>query len=98
GKDGHPFPVPLETYDRAIEVLQTSLDASKLDGRDKSDGLRRLHQFVEGVEKRMEPVADLSALVSHEVAISRSLGGRTVLDDRRGRGRGRLPVQMNLFQ
>jgi uncharacterized protein len=98
GKDGHPFPVPLRTYDRAIEVLQTSLDASKIDGRDKSEGLRRLHQFVEGVEKRMEPAADLPALVRHEVAISSSLGGRTVLDDRRDRGRERRPAQMNLFQ
>jgi uncharacterized protein len=98
GKDGHPFPVPLKTYDRAIEVLQTSLDASKLDGRDKGEGLRRLHQFVEIVEKRLEPVADLPALVKHEVAISPSLGGRTVLDDRRERGSGGAPAQMDLFQ
>jgi uncharacterized protein len=98
GKDGHPFPVPLKTYDRAIEVLQTSLDASKLDGRDKSEGLRRLHQFVEIVEKRLEPVADLPALVKHEVAISPSLGGHTVLDDRRERGSGGAPAQMDLFQ
>jgi uncharacterized protein len=98
GKDGHPFPVPLKTYDRAIEVLQTSLDASKLDGRDKGEGLRRLHQFVEIVEKRLEPVADLPALVKHEVAISPSLGGHTVLDDRRERGSGGAPAQMDLFQ
>jgi len=29
GKDGHPFPVPLETYDESIAILRRSLDAAK---------------------------------------------------------------------
>jgi uncharacterized protein len=98
GKDGHPFPVPLKTYDQAIDVLQTSLDASKLDGREKLEGFRRLHQFVETVERRMQPAADLPALIAHEVAISPSLGGRTVADDRRKPKQGRGPAQMDLFK
>lgn len=98
GKDGHPFPVPLKTYDQAIDVLQTSLDASKLDGREKLEGFRRLHQFVETVERRMQPAADLPALIAHEVAISPSLGGRTVADDRRTPNQGRGPAQMDLFK
>ena len=97
GKDGHPFPVPLKTYDESINVLRTSLDHSKIGSRDKMEGFRRLHQFVETVEKRMNPTVDLAALVAHEVRISPSLEGRTVADDRRLRGRNSRPIQMNLF-
>src|SRR6185436_6453957 len=30
GKDGHPFPVPLKTYDESIAVLRRSLDAARV--------------------------------------------------------------------
>ncbi|MDP9114122.1 MAG: DUF763 domain-containing protein, partial [Acidobacteriota bacterium] len=97
GKDGHPFPVPLRTYDESIDVLRRSLDAAKMDGGDKLEGFRRLNQFVEGVETNLSPQADLSSLVAHELAISPALGGRSV---QRGRSK---PVghaqsrQMSLF-
>jgi hypothetical protein len=97
GKDGHPFPVPLKTYDESIHVLRTSLDHSKLEGHEKMEGFRRLHRFVETVEKRMDPTVDLAALLAHEVRISPSLEGRSVADDRRFRGRDSRPIQMNLF-
>ncbi len=35
GKDGHPFPVPLQTYDESIAVLRRSLDRARLDGPEK---------------------------------------------------------------
>src|SRR6266576_1232954 len=35
GKDRHPFPVPLKTYDESIDVLRKALDASKMDGGEK---------------------------------------------------------------
>src|SRR6202162_171203 len=34
GKDGHPFPVPLKTYDETISVLRRSLEAAKLGKRE----------------------------------------------------------------
>jgi hypothetical protein len=37
GKDRHPFPVPLKTYDESIGVLRRSLDAAKVDGGEKLD-------------------------------------------------------------
>jgi len=46
GKDGHPFPVPLKTYDASISVLRMALDAAKAGDHDKLDGMRRLDQFV----------------------------------------------------
>jgi hypothetical protein len=78
-------------------VLRTSLDHSKLEGHEKMEGFRRLHRFVETVEKRMDPTVDLAALLAHEVRISPSLEGRSVADDRRFRGRDSRPIQMNLF-
>ena len=51
GKDGHPFPVPLKTYDESIAVLRRSLDAAKVGDTDKMDGMKRLEKFVRAVEQ-----------------------------------------------
>ncbi len=83
GKDGHPFPVPLKTYDESIAVLRHSLDRAKLDGGAKIEGFRRLDRFVKLIEQQMEPRADFEAVVQHERAISPALDGLTVFDDRR---------------
>lgn len=81
GKDRHPFPVPLKTYDESIAVLRRSLDAAKVGDTDKLDGIRRLEKFVRVVEARYSPEADFDAVMTHEHAISKSLGGRSVFDD-----------------
>jgi hypothetical protein len=81
GKDGHPFPVPLRTYDESIDVLRRCLDAARLGDRDKLDGMARLDRFVSGVETRRSPEADFPATLAHERAISKSIGGRTVFDE-----------------
>jgi uncharacterized protein len=83
GKDGHPFPVPLKTYDESIDVLRRSLDAAKVGDTEKIDGMKRLDRFVRDVESRLEPSADFNAALDHERAISPSLDGRTAFDDRR---------------
>ena len=81
GKDRHPFPVPLKTYDASISVLRASLDKAKLGDREKLDGFRRLERFTRTVEEHYEPRADFDAVVAHEKSISRDLGGRSVFDD-----------------
>jgi hypothetical protein len=93
GKDGHPFPVPLRTYDESIDVLRRSLDAARVGDGEKLDGMKRLDRFVRGIEARRAPEADFDATLAHEHAISRSIGGRTVFDDR-----ARRPRQPNLFR
>ena len=82
GKDRHPFPVPLKTYDESIAVLRSTLDRAKLGDADKIDGFKRLENFTRAVESRYSPQADFGAIIEHEHAISRSLGGRSVYDDR----------------
>ena len=83
GKDGHPHPVPLKTYDESLNFLRSSLDAAKVGDKEKLDGFRRLERFVRTVETRLEPQADFEALLHHENAISPSLNGRTVMGSKR---------------
>jgi hypothetical protein len=77
GKDGHPFPVPLKTYDETIHVLRRSLEAAKVGNIEKIDGLRRLDRFVQAVQNSNAPSADFGNTVARERQISSSLDGRT---------------------
>jgi uncharacterized protein len=97
GKDGQPFPVPLKAYDESIAVLRRSLDAAKLGRSDKLQGMSRLDAFVRAIEDRRRPEATLAAIIAHERRISRSLGGRTVFDDRREATKPRRG-QLELFE
>ena len=92
GKDSHPFPVPLKTYDESIAVLRRSLDAARVGNTDKMDGMKRLDRFVRAIEKRFSPEADFDAVMAHEHAISKSLDGRTVFDDKPPKRRGQLEL------
>jgi len=75
GKDRHPFPVPLKTYDESISVLRGSLDAAKLGDAEKLQGFARLDRFVRAVERNCATEVDFAAAVAHENAISRELEG-----------------------
>jgi hypothetical protein len=81
--------VPLKTYDESLDYLRTTLDAAKLGDKDKIAGFRRLERFVHQVDTRLEPEANFDAVIAHEEAISRSLDGCSVLDDK--------PRQLALF-
>ena len=94
GKDRHPFPVPLKTYDASISVLRNSLDAAKLGDTEKLEGMRRLNRFVLAIEEQYKPEADFDAIVAHEHAISAELDGRSVFDNRGTRASTR---QLSLF-
>jgi uncharacterized protein len=99
GKDGHPFPVPLQVYDESISVLRRALDAAKLGHSDKLHGLSRLDAFARAIERQRGPEADVAAAIAHERMISPSLGGRTALDapGRRGQTARQSGGQLDLF-
>ena len=42
GKDGTPFPVDRETYDRTIEVMRNALNAARIGHGEKVHAFRRL--------------------------------------------------------
>jgi hypothetical protein len=92
GKDRHPFPVPLKTYDETIQVLQRAVESARLGDTEKIEGMRRLDKFVRAVERQVRPEANFEAVIAHENAISKSLNGRTVFDDR-----PQHPRQLKLF-
>ena len=47
GKDGHPFPVDRETYDRSIHVLLDAVRTARLGRTEKADALRRLARLTD---------------------------------------------------
>jgi hypothetical protein len=100
GKDGHPFPVPLNVYDESLGFLRRALDSAKLGHTDKLDGFARLDRFTRAIESRLAPTADVDATIAHERGMSASYGGRTVFDDVRVRPprRPQLRGQLALFK
>ena len=70
------------TYDQSLNFLRKTLDTAKVDGGEKRDGMGRLDRFVNAVESRFEPRADFDSIIAHENAISSSVNGRSVFDDK----------------
>jgi uncharacterized protein len=95
GKDRHPFPVPLKTYDASLSVLRRALDSAKIGDTEKIDGFKRLDCFARAIEKQYDPIAQFSELVRHEQAISKSLDGRSVFD--KPEGIRSFDAQLTLF-
>lgn len=81
-----------------MATLGTAI-AESLGHTEKLHGLARLDTFARLVEDRLSPDADVDVATAHERALSRSLGGRTVFDDMKPRGRPHRagPSQLGLF-
>jgi uncharacterized protein len=50
GKDGTPFPVDRDTYDRTIDVLHRATTSARVDRSEKVDALKRLGRFAKATE------------------------------------------------
>ena len=48
GKDGHPYPVDREVYDRTIEILGRAIERARVGDREKMDAIKRLTAFSKG--------------------------------------------------
>jgi hypothetical protein len=97
GKDGHPFPVPLKTYDESLAVLRRSLEAARLGHTEKIHGFKRLDGLIRAVEEKLQPLAGFAAALEHERRLSPSVGGRTVFNDRRTTKHSNAALQRSLF-
>jgi len=51
GKDGHPYPVDRENYDRSIEILRKAVNKARIGRREKVEAIRRLSSPVARLEK-----------------------------------------------
>ena len=84
GKDGHPFPVPLEVYDETISFLNNLVGRTKIDQSDRKYAFRKLHEISQSLERDFK--ADSSRfddVIQWERLQSAEYGGRTVADDRK---------------
>jgi hypothetical protein len=79
GKDGRPHPVDTKAYDETIEMLQDSVEKSKLGYKDKSKAIKRLHRATKDVESRFTPVSFLEDLLDIEWKDAEKNGGMTFM-------------------
>lgn len=95
GKDGHPFPVPVNVYDETIDALKIAVEKSKLDMNDKSDAIRKLHEIAARAEKDFTPNENFDQLIQKERNESWKYGGKTIF------GEAKPPkekaIQLSLF-
>lgn len=81
GKDGHPFPVPTEIYDRTIEVLDRAIHSARLGERDKTEALKHLSRVSISLERGYEPGDYFDKYVEQERRNAWRWGGKTVYGD-----------------
>jgi hypothetical protein len=92
GKDGHPFPVPLNVYDETIRVLKSAVTKAKLGRGEELAAVKRLDDAARRLEAHADGPA-FETILAEERALSLLYGGRTVADDRDdGLGNGRHPT------
>lgn len=77
GKDGHPFPVPLDVYDQTIRVLKDAVGKAKLGNDERLSAIRRLDQQARNLEDGVSGPS-WSSIVKTERRESHRYGGRTV--------------------
>ncbi|HME24088.1 MAG TPA: DUF763 domain-containing protein [Acetobacteraceae bacterium] len=77
GKDRHPFPVPLNVYDRTIEVMKTAVRKARLGHSEELAAIRRLDEQARRLEQRATGPS-VEALFADERARSHLYGGRSV--------------------
>jgi len=96
GKDGHPFPVPVNVYDETIHTLQTAVQKAKIDNGEKQTALKKLHEIARRAEKNFIPEDNFEQLIEKERDESWKYGGKTVFADAKPRKQSK-GFQMRLF-
>ena len=81
GKDGRPHPIDTKAMDETINMLQTSVDKSKLGDKDKSRAIKRLHRACVENEKGASPISFLEDLIEYEWDHAEKNGGKTFMGD-----------------
>lgn len=81
GKDGHPFPVPVNVYDETIKVLGKAVRQAKIGHTDKQEAIRKLSELSYRAEKDFIPNDNFDELIARERRDSWKYGGKTVFGD-----------------
>lgn len=76
GKDGYPFPVPLDIYDETIRVMRSAVRSAHLGRRDQMEAMRRL----DAQSRSLEAVAEgqgINAYIKKQRELAPFYGGMT---------------------
>ncbi|GAA0562636.1 DUF763 domain-containing protein [Chitinophaga japonensis] len=79
GKDGHPFPVPVNVYDETIRVLGHALQKARVGQTEKQEAIKKLSALSERLEQDFIPNENFEQVIARERADSWQHGGRTVM-------------------
>ncbi|WP_421939758.1 DUF763 domain-containing protein [Pedobacter sp.] len=93
GKDGHPFPVPVNVYDETISILQKAVERAKIGFTDKQEAIKSLHDIAKNAEQNFIPNMDFDKVIARERVNSWKYGGRTVF----GKEKAPENQQLKLF-
>lgn len=93
GKDGHPFPVPVNVFDETIGVLQKAVEKAKIGQTEKQQAIKSLHDIARNAEKDFTPNMDFEKVIEKERAESWKYGGRTIF----GKEKPSTNSQLKLF-
>jgi len=97
GKDGHPFPVPLKTYNETIRILESAVNRAKVGNSDKQEAIKKLHQLAVKAENDFTPSeSGLEKVIQEERENSWRYDGRTVFG-KSEKPQAKHPVQLSLF-
>lgn len=92
GKDGHPFPVPVQVYDDTIKVLSKAVQKAKIGQQDKLHAIQQLSNLSRTVEKDFIPNNNFDALIEKERRDSWKYGGKTIFGDAKPPDQGQLQL------
>lgn len=92
GKDGHPFPVPVQVYDDTIKVLSKAVQKAKIGQQDKLHAIQQLSNLSRTVEKDFIPNNNFDALIEKESRDSWKYGGKTIFGDAKPPDQGQLQL------
>jgi hypothetical protein len=96
GKDGHPFPVPVKTYDEVIGTLENAVRKARIGQTERSEALKKLHEIAVRAEKDFLPTDGLQQVIDKEWEESWKYGGKTVFGDAKPKSRSK-GVQLRMF-
>jgi hypothetical protein len=93
GKDGHPFPVPIHTYDETIALLNNAIQKAKLGNTDKQQAIKNLSLISQQMEQSFQPdEGAFDKVIAKERAESYKYGGRSIFGKAKPPGNEQLSL------
>ena len=92
GKDGHPFPVPVNVYDETLSILTKAIEKAKLGQSDKLQAIHKLSELSYQAEQDFTPNNNFEELLEKERNESWKYGGKTIFGDAKPPKGGQLDL------